>query len=278
MKNTDAWMPLFIADYLADTPHLSAVEHGAYLLLLMCQWRMGALPDDDKQLARMARCSLKQWQSIAPTVRAFFDCTPVGLVQRRLESEKSRSQKVNDMRSLAGKIGGTNSAAKRLKNNNRGQANAKASLDQVVNQNPTPSPLPIEISPSNEGDISPHTPQTNRQMFEDWWRAYPRKVGKEAAWKKYEAALKRGVSHAELATGLQRAEFDMRDGGKFIPHAQTWLNQGRWQDEPTVIAERDRPFDKFTFAAEGLFEATINLDDEPPGRFVDVPYEEDFRR
>ena len=57
-----AWMPLYVADYLADTGHLSAAEHGSYLLLIMHYWSNGGLPDDDRKLARIARNTNAEWQ------------------------------------------------------------------------------------------------------------------------------------------------------------------------------------------------------------------------
>lgn len=30
----------------------------------------------------------------------------------------------------------------------------------------------------------------------------------------------------------KRSEQWQKDGGQFIPHPATWLNQGRWDDEP----------------------------------------------
>jgi uncharacterized protein YdaU (DUF1376 family) len=41
-------MQLFVAEYLADTMHLNAIQHGGYLLLLMNYWQRGkALPNND---------------------------------------------------------------------------------------------------------------------------------------------------------------------------------------------------------------------------------------
>jgi len=39
-------MPLYVADYLADTAHLGALESGVYLHLIMHYWLKGGLPDD----------------------------------------------------------------------------------------------------------------------------------------------------------------------------------------------------------------------------------------
>lgn len=72
-----------------------------------------------------------------------------------------------------------------------------------------------------------------RERFAEFWTAYPRKVGKDAAWR---AWLKRRPSQQlaeDILAALQKQhEWLMREDGKYIPNPATWLNQGRWQDEP----------------------------------------------
>ena len=57
-EKVDIFLPLFVADYLADTTDLTTEEHGAYLLLLMASWRNGGtITSDHAKLARIAKLS-----------------------------------------------------------------------------------------------------------------------------------------------------------------------------------------------------------------------------
>lgn len=69
------YMPLYVADYLADTTHLTCEEHGAYSLLLMHMHQQGgSLSADDKTLAFLAKVTPKQWSPMRETVLEFFTC------------------------------------------------------------------------------------------------------------------------------------------------------------------------------------------------------------
>lgn len=78
-------------------------------------------------------------------------------------------------------------------------------------------------------------------LFDRFWEAYPKKVAKEAARK---AFTKHKPDEALLNTMLSALETQKasdqwaRDNGRYIPHASTWLNQKRWEDEsPTEPVE-----------------------------------------
>src|SRR5579884_303263 len=96
-------MSLHIGDYLKDTTHLDAPLHGAYLLLIMHYWAKGGLPDDDAQLAMIARMSLPAWRRSRPTIQAFFHD---GWRHKRVELEIAEARAKYERRVNAGRLGG----------------------------------------------------------------------------------------------------------------------------------------------------------------------------
>lgn len=106
MADVDAWMPLWIGDYLADTGDLTTEEHGAYLLLLMAMWRQGGrLPGDPDKLARTAKVAPKKWAAIWSGIGRFFDISGESVVQGRLVLELAIANRKHDTFSARGKKG-----------------------------------------------------------------------------------------------------------------------------------------------------------------------------
>ena len=66
------YMQLYIADYLADTMHLSTEEHGAYLLLMFNYWQTGR-PIPKNRLSKIARLSNDRWDAVEPSLKEFFN-------------------------------------------------------------------------------------------------------------------------------------------------------------------------------------------------------------
>ena len=113
------WMPLYVGDYLGDTGHLTTTQHGAYLLLMMHYWRKGGLPDDDRQLSKIAKLPLKTWCEYRATLQDFFYD---GWKHKRIEAELQKMMRVSEQRAIAGQKGGLGSALSRMKLENRAQS------------------------------------------------------------------------------------------------------------------------------------------------------------
>ena len=102
MKQYEKWMPLYIADYLADTSRLTLEQHGAYLLLIMDYWRNGAPPDDPVILARIVGASPEQWRAIAPVLHSLFHDEIRGgskvWAHKRIDEELGRAKGISKIR------------------------------------------------------------------------------------------------------------------------------------------------------------------------------------
>ena len=69
--------------------------------------------------------------------------------------------------------------------------------------------------------------------FDAFWSAYPRRVGKGAARKAFAKAITK-VDLQTMLDALERRKSSnqwAKDGGEFVPHPSTWLNQERWEDD-----------------------------------------------
>ena len=108
------------------------------------------------------------------------------------------------------------------------------------------SPQPPSCE-ANHGDTPP-SPVT--EMFDEFWKAYPKKIGKGYA---FECFKKIRVSRSLLDTMLEaiakqkKSDMWKRDKGQYIPNPSTWLNQKRWEDDLGGDTEDDGqiPWSKF---------------------------------
>lgn len=96
--------------------------------------------------------------------------------------------------------------------------------------------------------------------FEEVWKAYPKKQGKEAAKKAYIKARKAGTSNCEIVAGLTQYIAFIRANNtseRYIKHGSTWFNQKCWEDDysinekpaanNTVPSEDDYDFERGSF-------------------------------
>ena len=96
------YMQLYIADYLADTMHLSAEEHGAYLLLMFNYWETGK-PIPKNRLAKIARLTNERWADVEPSLQEFFCDNGEEWVHLRIEEDLASVREKLTKKSAAGK-------------------------------------------------------------------------------------------------------------------------------------------------------------------------------
>jgi len=145
-----------------------------------------------------------------------------------------RDENLRQLRAAGGIKGGNPN----LKDNHKVNLQPNLKDETKVKQKPTPS-----SSSSSSSSSSANTPLPPKgELFDLFWKAYPKKVGKDAA---YKAFAKRKPDEQLVKTMIasvrKQADTEQwkKDGGQFIPHASTWLNEGRWQDETEIGAEQD---------------------------------------
>ena len=86
-----------------------------------------------------------------------------------------------------------------------------------------------------ETETETYISTSNDALFEDFWNAYPRKIAKKEAMKKFAKAVKDGADPNTIIAGAKTyAASVVGKEPKYVAHPTTWLNQGRWEDETTT--------------------------------------------
>lgn len=240
---TAPYMPLFVADYLADTAHLTAAEHGAYLMLVMNYWQRGKpLPADDRKLARIARMSDAEWQDSRDTLAEFFVEADGLWSHKRIEAEIAIADEktAKAKRAARASVDARQASAQQTLNERSTDAEL---LGEVRLGKEEPTPETKSSTPNVRSIGKPMRPERD-ETFERFWKAYPHRGDasdpKAPARDKFDRAVKGGCDpEAIIAAAGRYAEIERkagRAGTDKVAQAVTWLNQRRWGDyaEPTA--------------------------------------------
>ncbi|MBU9832545.1 DUF1376 domain-containing protein [Rahnella sp. FC061912-K] len=237
------YMQLYVADYLADTPHLTTEEHGAYLLLMFNYWQTGR-PLPKSRLAGIAKLSNERWSDVERTLNEFFLDTGSEWVHERIERDLEVVKGAQSQRIAAGNA----SAAKRakekaLKNqmafNDRSTTVQRNSSDRSTNKDTdTDKELKDKTLLSGAGKAQPTTKKNAAgsypEEFETLWHEYPKREGanpKNKAHSCWKARKLEGVSEEVMLEGTRRyrlyCEMRGQAGTEYVMQAQRFYGKER---------------------------------------------------
>lgn len=216
------YMQLYVADYLADTAHLTTLEHGAYLMLMFNYWQRGESfkANDErslnKRLATVARLSVSEWDEVKGALSEFFDVTDTEWSQARIE----RDLAAVNAKSTKAKQAGKASAERRL--NER-----STNVEQTLNHTDTDTD-----TEAKEKALVPSVDDTSAYSaeFEAFWTEYPKREGsnsKKTAFKAWNARLRSGVKAEDLILAAKRYAAQQFAAGNlgtpYVKQAATFL-------------------------------------------------------
>jgi uncharacterized protein YdaU (DUF1376 family) len=214
-----------IGDYLSHTKHLSPIEDICYRRLLDFYYlHEQPIPNDLAKVTRLLCLNKEYLTDVEQVLNEFFMLTPDGWINERADKEIKQYQSF--------KTAGAAGAAKRWAkpdNSNAiggllgGIAKANAKQETITtNHKPLTNIKPIRANALDNG-------------FEEFWQAYPKKVGKDAAAKSWTKTKARIDDVLPALAWQKESDQWRRNDGQFIPNPATYLNQGRWHDEQPVV-------------------------------------------
>jgi uncharacterized protein YdaU (DUF1376 family) len=225
------YYPFHLGDYAAHTRNLSLIEDIAYRRMLDAYYLSERpLVGSSHEVAREIGMR-DQITDVEYVLGKFFKREGDEWINERADKEIEKFKEKTAQASKAGKA----SAERRF--------NARST--PVENLATDVKKISTDVQPTNNHNQEPITKEKSKppippkgaevsDEFAQFWNAYPKKVGKDAAlrvWKKLGSPVAT-LQNIKTALAWQReSEQWTKDQGQFIPNPATYLSQGRWQDE-----------------------------------------------
>lgn len=157
------YMQLYVADYLADTMHLTTEEHGAYLLLIFNYWQTGK-PIPVSRLARITRLSNERWTDVERSLGEFFNERDNEWVHDRIERDLDAVRATQEQRIAAGKASAEARKQAAKPSKSRPRNDRSTTVEQTSNGNATN----IEEKRRDTEVIHTHTAQEKFSLHDAW--------------------------------------------------------------------------------------------------------------
>lgn len=211
-------LPLWTDAFVADTQHLTTDQVGAYCLLLFAAWRRPNcdLPDDDKFLAKVARCDGRKWRHMRTVLAEFHTIQDGRWRQKRLQKERKY-------------VGDLSNKQRAIANVRWSKINGIADASAMPNACQIDAPIPI---PNKKESILSAVPAD----FEGFWQSYPleKNMSKKralVAWRKLTPEDR--VQAAGAVSGYRRY-CEKEKNWYHAVHAERFLSQERFKGFASV--------------------------------------------
>jgi hypothetical protein len=218
------WSP---DEWLGGVYRLTDAERGVYMQILMGIYSHGGPIEIEDARAMCGR-------QFSTALKVLLDRGKLTLIEQQDDTNPAVTRQLLDnkraaielQRSRHRTLSAQQNAAKRWENN--GVANAGASSAAYANHQLTT----INHQPSSERNAreSALPPAVLAREFNEWWEAYPHKVGKGAARTAFQKARRAGIDLQRMLDAIQTYVRNKPDDRPWCNPA-TWLNQERYSDE-----------------------------------------------
>lgn len=212
---------------LAGMMALTLEERGAYNTVLdLIYARDGAVDDDDRFIAGWLRCDVRVWRRIRTRL---LDLGKLYVADGQLRNSRADAEVDRGLSRLASASdAGKASAAKRQQKSSNDADLSSTDVERTSQLSTTTTRERKKESASHSRANS--WPDDYREQF---WNAYPRRVGKAAAMRELERIWRADrVGWSVLLSAVRLyAEYAKTIDPRFVKHPRTWLISGGWDDE-----------------------------------------------